>query len=232
MRPAPACSCDAGCVGYEPERARLFLVVLWHGRGPREGDVLRPLAEALTVRGAAVAVPEWDSTSADRGRRLLSGSLPCAVRRADGLPVVLAGWSLGGAAALSVALGAVEGPRPVAVVGLAANVRSVSPLNGVVPLDVAREATISSASPMVLVHGLADHIVEPAGTRTFVELARSRGLRIEHREVETDHAGVIGTEFDAVRGLCVPSETTGARTGLAAALQAVFDALRLADAAS
>lgn len=208
------------------------MVVLWHGRGPREGHVLRSLAEALTASGAAVAVPDWDSTSADRGRRLLSGSLTCAARCADDLPVVLAGWSLGGAAALSVALGAVEAPRPAAVVGLAANVRSMSPLNGVVPLDMAREATVSPASPMVLVHGVADDIVEPAGARAFVELARSLGWTVEHREVETDHAGVIGTEFDAVRGLCVPSETTRARTGLAAAVQAVDDALRLADAAS
>jgi len=178
-----------------------------------------------------VVVPDWDSTSADQGRQALGSSLACASARAAGLPVVLVGWSLGGTAALSVALQPEDGPNPVAVVGLAADVGSTSPLTGVVPLALAETGSGSPAMPLVLVHGTADNIVEPAGGRTFVRTARSLGWRVAHREVDTDHAGVIGTEYDGRQGVCVPSTAPRALVGRAAAVWAVDEALRLANAA-
>ena len=205
-----------------------MLAVLWHGRGPREGHALLPLAEVLTANGAAVAVPDWDSTSKDGGSELLGGSLICAARRGGGRPLVVVGWSLGGTAALSLALAPRQGQGPSAVVGLAADVRSASPLNGLVPLDCAQQGSSFPGTPMVLVHGVADHVVPPDATRGFVGLARTHGWPVDHREVETDHAGAIGMQYDTGSGACVPSEAPWARTGRAAAVWAVEAALRLA----
>lgn len=44
------------------------IVLLWHGRGPSERDVLEPIASALTTVGRLVVVPDWDSTAYDGGR--------------------------------------------------------------------------------------------------------------------------------------------------------------------
>jgi pimeloyl-ACP methyl ester carboxylesterase len=99
------------------------VVVLWHGRGPNEGHVLRGLATALHGDGHTVVTPDWDAGSVDGGVAVLRRSLDRAAALADAqgsVPVVLAGWSLGGTAALSLALEASPSHDLRAIVGLAA----------------------------------------------------------------------------------------------------------------
>ncbi|MEJ8648608.1 hypothetical protein WKI65_11055 [Streptomyces sp. MS1.AVA.3] len=101
-------------------------VLLWHGIGPDERDVLEPLARTAAALGLLVLVPDWRSDAADGGRAHLLESLAFVRKEAGGLggdgeSFVLAGWSAGAGAALEVALRpeSVEGWRPRAVVGLA-----------------------------------------------------------------------------------------------------------------
>ena len=212
------CDCGRPSDLYRSERSRL-LVLLWHGRGPHEGVVMRPLAQALVTAGAAVLVPDWDSTGADGGAERLLESLGCAQRHRGQLPLVLAGWSRGGTAALSVAWGVTDPAlRPAAVVGLAANVEGDS------PLGARLQAAAPPLLPVVLVHCAADDIVDPAPTRDLAKSAAELGWPVRHQEVDTDHAGIIGTEYDEAQGVCVPSDRRQALVGLAASTAAVLDA--------
>ncbi|WP_327226191.1 hypothetical protein OG229_22770 [Streptomyces platensis] len=93
----------AGASGATPT------VLLWHGIGPDERDVLEPLARATAAHGALVLVPDWRSDAPDGGRSHLLESLAFARKEAGGLgghgeSLVLAGWSAGAGAALGVAL--------------------------------------------------------------------------------------------------------------------------------
>lgn len=194
------------------------VVLLWHGSGPNEAAVLGPLSEAIFEHGHRVLVPDWDSSAPDQGRSILEGSLEDAVRTAheDGEDLVLVGWSLGGTAALTVAR---DDTRVRAAVGLAADVEFASPLDGLPP--VAREPSELKV-PVILVHGRQDEIVPVDPAVAFAE----RGPEVRITLLDTDHAGVVGTEYDVARGVCVPSSAPAATAGLAAAVDAVEQAFR------
>ncbi len=104
-RPAGASETSgaAGASGATPT------VLLWHGIGPDERDVLEPLARTTAALGVLVLVPDWRSDAADGGRAHLLESLAFVRKEAGGLggdgeSFVLAGWSAGAGAALGVAL--------------------------------------------------------------------------------------------------------------------------------
>jgi predicted dienelactone hydrolase len=48
------------------------VVLLWHGVGPDERDVLEPLARATAALGLMVFVPDWQSDAPDGGRATCS----------------------------------------------------------------------------------------------------------------------------------------------------------------
>ena len=79
-------------------------VLLWHGVGPDERDVLETLAVQAAGYGLTVVVPDWRSDAPDGGRAHLLGSLNFTRERVTGLggladdAIVLAGWSRGAAA--------------------------------------------------------------------------------------------------------------------------------------
>ncbi len=57
---------------YWPERdTPAPLVLLWHGIGVDERDVLEPLATAVSRLGVAVVVPDWESEAHDGGQAQL-----------------------------------------------------------------------------------------------------------------------------------------------------------------
>jgi acetyl esterase/lipase len=85
------------------------VVLLWHGVGGNERDVLEPLARATAALGVTVFVPDWQARTPDGGRARWRArpvariaQLHSAAGRESGGDegaIVLAGWSRGGKAA-------------------------------------------------------------------------------------------------------------------------------------
>lgn len=194
-----------------PEAAPV--VLLWHGTGPEERDVLTPLARAAASLGVVCFVPDWRPDAHDRGRSHLRASAVFARENAadfggDTGRVALAGWSLGGKAAMAAALDprALDGWRPQAVVGVAGGYTGPDPLTGRAPLDELTRAEASLPGlPVRLVHGSADPVVDIRQSRRLHAALQLRGWPSSLDEPDTDHAGVIMTEYDPESRRCRPS---------------------------
>ncbi|MEV4461050.1 alpha/beta fold hydrolase [Microbispora sp. NPDC049633] len=189
------------------------VVLLWHGRGPDERDVLDPLARAVAERGVVVFVPDWRSDAPDGGRAHLWESIVFVRDNAgdfggDAARTVLAGWSLGGKAAAGVGVGGAGAGagrwRPSGVVAIASGFDAPAPSTGRVPLDDVAATRIDPV-PFWLVHGTRDAIVHVEKSRRFADALRERGWRATLIETETDHAGIVMTEYDPERGRCTPA---------------------------
>ncbi|MFC1416575.1 alpha/beta hydrolase [Streptacidiphilus cavernicola] len=185
-------------------------VLLWHGRPADNRAVLASLATAVAGYGLLVLVPDWRTDAADGGWSQLRESLRYARRRAadhggDPGRTVLAGWSLGGRAALTTALrpsaASNDGWRPLAVVGLGSNYRSEDEL---MHPTVTEELHCSAAEPVPvhLHHGTADAVVDVARSREFATELRRRGWPVTLTESDSDHSGVVMAEYDRALGRC------------------------------
>ncbi|MFD7906719.1 alpha/beta hydrolase [Kitasatospora sp. NPDC059747] len=199
-RPVDVHRPPAGTAGPVP------VVLLWHGRGPDERDVLRPLAREAAGHGLLVFVPDWRSDREDGGRAELLASLAHARDAAaqfggDPDRLVLAGWSLGGREAVAVAIspGTPAGPRPIAAVGISSSYARPAVTNGVVPVELLAEAP--SPVPLWLVHGTEDDVLGPEHTRLLAGVATSAELL----ELPTDHAGTVMTQYSPEAQRCVPA---------------------------
>ncbi|WP_433856793.1 alpha/beta hydrolase [Streptomyces kronopolitis] len=189
----------------------LPVVLLWHGIGPDERDILAPLARAAAGRGLLALVPDWRSDAADGGRAHLLESLAFAREDAgglggDGRPCVLAGWSAGAGAALGVALRpeSTGGRRPRAVVGLAGHYGLPARTTGAAPLtDLA--AGRHPGVPVHLVHGSGDTVLAARHSHDLADALRAAGATVTLQEPETDHAGVIMDEYDPAADRCLPT---------------------------
>lgn len=180
-------------------------VLLWHGSGPNERHVLRPLAEAIAAAGRFVVVPDWDSTSTDRGRADLLGSLDFVLGLGVGR-ISVVGWSLGGTAAAGVAAqGAAGIDRVVTLAGgfETDDPISASPLRPPYPNGAERPE-------IVIMHGTLDDIVPVSEGRAAARGFESAGWRMRLLELPVDHAGIVGTRFDQGAGECVPDPSLGA----------------------
>lgn len=208
-----------------PHSAPTAVLLLWHGRGPNEGHVLLRLATALHAEGHTVVTANWDASAADGGAAALQASLDqaAALAMAHSRPLVVVGWSLGGTAALSLALAPPMTPRLAAVVGLAPDVGAPSPLDGTVPADRVRSGI--DARPIHLVHGVHDPVVPVAATEEFAEACRTAGVACSLTLTDTHHAGIVGAEYDPSARVCVPSDAPAATRGLDAAIAAVRAAI-------
>lgn len=188
---------------YGPESA--MTVLLWHGSGPNERDVLAPLAAAVADRGIRVLVPDWDSTNPDGGRADLLRSVKFARERGDSR-LVVAGWSLGGTAAASLAINARKlglGSGPA--VCLAGAFRSDDPLSGQ-PFASLKPSARTPGS-IRLVHGIQDEVVDIGGSRTFAEVLRQAGWKVDLAELDTDHVGIVGAGKSGRVAAAVIAET-------------------------
>ncbi|MFE4496565.1 carboxylesterase family protein [Streptomyces niveus] len=215
-------------------------VLLWHGIGPDEKDVLAPLAREIASHGLAVLVPDWRSDAPDGGRSHLMASLRYVRDHAvefggDGGRVVLAGWSAGAGAAMGLALqpGATEGVRVIAAVGVAGRYDLPARSTGTAPLadlDSTEAGAVAGAGavPVTLVHGAADSVLSSGHSRDFGAALRTKGWPVTSLEPASDHAGVIMTEYDPARGLCVPSTSEHALRAGRETAAAIVSAARTA----
>ncbi|QKW11042.1 alpha/beta hydrolase [Streptomyces sp. NA04227] len=198
---------------YRPYTTSRLLptVLLWHGIGPDERDVLEPLARAVAAHGLLVLVPDWRSDASDSGRSHLLESLAFTRREAGGLggdarSCVLAGWSAGAGAAVAVTQRpeVAAGWRPKAVVGLAGRYDVPARTTGTVPLaDLA--AGLAPLVPVHLVHGSRDSVAPARHSHDMANALRAAGRTVTLQEPDTDHAGVITTEYDPAENRCVPA---------------------------
>ncbi|MFG2907193.1 alpha/beta hydrolase family protein [Kitasatospora sp. NPDC048286] len=194
----------AGTAGAAPS------VLLWHGSGPNERDVLRPLAREAAGLGLLVLVPDWDAGQPDGGRAELLASLAGARRAAAGhggdpARFVLAGWSLGGREAIAVATHP-DTPaelRPGAAVGIASHYSAAAVTTGDAPLDHLSAAR--SPVPLRLVHGTADELVDVEHTRRLNAALTKQSSAVRTLELPTDHAGVVMTAYSPEARRCLPA---------------------------
>ncbi len=228
---------------YLPRRAGPApLALLWHGVGVDERDVLQPLATEVAGLGVAVVVPDWESEVPDGGRAHLLASVDFArglarERSADLTTggdgeFVLAGWSRGGRMAASLALNpaTVGGWRPSAVVCLAGGFRRetvMSPAGNGPIADIAAAANVKPV-PFHIVHGTRDSRVDIRQSRDFAAAAASRGWLVRLAEPDTDHAGVVMTEWDAARRRCRPTTEAHAVSAGRLSARTIVDAARWA----
>ena len=182
------------------------VVLLWHGSGVDERDVLAPLARQLAGHGMVVVVPDWQSDDPVAGPVQLLASLAYTRRQAAGLGgdsgrIVLAGWSLGANAAAWVALhpDLVDGWAPVAWVGLAGSYDE-SPFGDDLFAGVGGHPRGPSA---LLVHGTGDTVVPVRRSEEAADRLRGLARSVRLCPVDTDHAGVVGTGYDPWRRRCV-----------------------------
>lgn len=204
--------------GEHPERP-LPVVLIWHGLGPDERDILQPLAEELVAQGVVVFASDWRSDAPDGGRADLLSSIRFVLAQAasfggDPERFVLAGWSAGAGAAISVALRPelLGGWRPVAAVGIAGHYGLPARTTGETPLnDLA--ATSAAPVPIRLVHGTSDVVLDVQNSRDFAEALAACGWPVHLDEVATDHAGVIMTEYNSELNRCVPTASPSAVQG-------------------
>lgn len=197
---------------YRPQRsAGVPVVLLWHGAGPDERDVLETLARATAALEVMVCVPDWRPDTPDNGRRHLLASIDFTREHAAGLggdpaTITLAGWSMGGRAAAGIALNpaAAGGWRPSAVACLGSSFGKPAPVTGRPP---ATDLPGCHAPPVPfwLVHGTNDTVVDAAQSRDFAAALQQQGWPVHLHEAATDHAGVIMAEYDPRPGRCRPA---------------------------
>lgn len=181
---------------YEPASvAPSAVVLLLHGRGANERDVMAPLAGELSRFGATVLVPDWDHASTALTARLTDAAAETAHVAAALVcdRVLVAGWSAGGSAALW--LSADEGSpfSGVALIGT-----SLEPLSGL-PRVAPR------IGPTVVVVGSADDVVTAGESERAMNGLRELGHVVRTVTIDADHAGLIGTEYDLASRRCRPS---------------------------
>jgi predicted esterase len=209
-----------------PGAAGAPVVLFWHGSGPDERDILAPLAAGIARLGPLVLVPDWRSDDDVAGPEDLLASIDFARSAAAGLGgdpgrMVLAGWSLGANAAAAVAgrPGIADGWNPAGLVGLAGSYDG-SPFDG---RGGAGERVGGAGRPALLAHGTDDPIVPVERSVGAAAELDGAGWRVVLRRVGTDHAGIIGTEYNPWRRRCVPTDDPGRLAVLDEMARAVAD---------
>ncbi|GAA4192988.1 alpha/beta hydrolase [Microbispora amethystogenes] len=187
------------------------VMLLWHGSGPDERSVLEPLARATAEFGVVVFVPDWRSDAPDGGRAHLLASISFVrahvhAFRGDPRRVLLAGWSRGARAASGIAVdvSAAGGWRPSAVACLATGYGRPTPISPRVPLEAVVHDDLVPV-PFWLLHGVDDELVDVEHSREFAKVLHDHAWPVHFHELETNHAGIVMTQYDPGLRRCVPA---------------------------
>jgi dienelactone hydrolase len=179
-------------------------ILFWHGAQTDARASVRPLAQLLAAHGLAVIAPDWNSRAPDGGRSDLLGSIEFTQAwSAHPDKVVVAGWSLGGAAAAALAIRG-QSYLPVAhAVCLAGAFMVADPIFGE---RLSAEASDGDGrAPFTLIHGDRDDVIPAAASRAFAALLQRAGWPVTLVELETDHAAIAGAAYDSASGRYVPA---------------------------
>lgn len=188
------------------------VVLLWHGRGADSRTVVADLAGEIAGHGWCVVVPDWDSSAPDGGRSDLLSSLEHArgvatARAIDPDRLVVAGWSLGGTAAVGLVMQAPAlGIRVAATVLLSPGdgPRALDPFTGE-PLPAPFPAA-PHAGPVHVVSATRDDIATPDLVRGLEARLRAAGWPTTWTEVEADHGSIAMTRYDVDLDRFVPAD--------------------------
>lgn len=194
------------------------IALLWHGRGVDHRTSMRPVADRVAAAGVLAVPADWNSESTDGGRADLLSSLRFARELAerhghDPGSVVIAGWSLGGTAALSLA---VHAKRLGIELG---GVVLIAPGDGARVVDPISGSSLPTTFPsgagrcrVELVYGEHDPLATPDLVSGLELRLRAAGWTTALHAVDADHAGVVGTRFDERTERYLPSRSHAAIT--------------------
>jgi dienelactone hydrolase len=181
---------------------------MWHGAQVDARATMGPLAQRVADQGSAVVVPDWNSRASDRGRGDLLGSLEF-VRARWTTPIVLVGWSLGGAAAAGATIHAPKFDLQLAhTVCLAGAFMVAGSVSGqTLPTDL---ADFGAGSPFTLLHGIHDDVIPVDVSRDFAAILQRNGWPVELTELPTDHAAIAGAAYDEAGDRYLPASDSHA----------------------
>ncbi|MCT7661816.1 alpha/beta hydrolase family protein [Mycobacterium deserti] len=188
-------------VEYSPGRSADVLgdqaqptVLMWHGAQTDSRAAMSPLAQRVHGHGLAVVLADWDSHADDGGRADLLASARFAQQRADGRPLCLVGWSMGGLAAAGLTLHARRSGVAVAhAVCLAGAFMARDPISGApLPTSFGDE----SPTPFTLLHGADDDVIPPDASREFAETLQNNDWPVDCTVLAADHGSIAGAEYD------------------------------------
>lgn len=206
------------------------IVLLWHGRGVDHRGSMYPLAELIAAQGVLALPADWNSEAADGGR----ADLLSAWRHARALAeqhdrdpdaIVIAGWSLGGTAALSLAMHAESLGGELGRIVLIApgdGPRVSDPFNGQ-PLP-ARFPSGAGRCPVDLVYGVDDPLSTPDLVSGLELRLKAAGWSTSLHAVEADHAEIVGTRYAARVERYLPSSSVRAVTAAASVADVIVSA--------
>nr|MCW2727744.1 esterase [Aeromicrobium sp.] len=192
------------------------MVVLWHGRGADARGVLARLSELVAAHGVTVLTPDWDADHPDGGRADLLSSVRIArelatERGQDPDTIVVAGWSLGGVAAVSLALNARRlgvGVGGLVLIAPADGPRATDPLSGQ-PLPTSLPSGAGRCR-IDVVYGEQDTITPPDMVCGLELRLRAADWSTSLHAVPGDHGEVVGATYDERRDAFVPSPSARA----------------------
>lgn len=192
------------------------VALLWHGRGIDHGSSMRPLASRIARSGVLALSVDWNSESADGGRSDLLSSVRFARELAgqhgvDPDAIVVAGWSLGGSAALTLATHSRRlglGLGGVVLIAPGDGARLIEPISG---LALPQQFPPGSGRCRIdLAYGEHDPLATPDLVTGLELRLRASGWDTSMHSVDADHAGVVGTRFDQRTERYLPSRARDA----------------------
>lgn len=211
----------------QPDRG---VVLLWHGRGVDHRGSMQPLAQLVADQGILALAADWNSEAADGGRGDLLASwrharARCEQQGFDPESIVIAGWSLGGTAGLSLATCSVSlGGKLGGIVLIAPGdgTRVTDPISAQ-PLP-ARFPSGEGRCSVDLVYGHDDPLSTPDLVSGLELRLRASRWTTRLHAVDADHAEIVGTQYAARLERYLPSSTNRAVTAAAAVADVIVAA--------